>query len=167
MKTLIATLLLAGALSAQSTITVTIASIPPGAMVDLFTHWTDQTLTAFGTAPAIDAATSPITITVTQPVAAPIPAVGSVVLIEGEPMGVAAVSGANLTLVRNLLPPLTPLVSHAAGAYIYPLRYTTPFLMLQAEALRPYLLQVITGLGVRSASLGATVTGAVTGTVSQ
>jgi hypothetical protein len=163
-KTLIITLALCcAALASAQTINVTISGVSPSIVADLNTHWLDQIALAGNVVGAIDGTSSTVTITISQSLLsaqAAMPTVGQTVLIGQEPMSCTAAAGGSYTLQRAVFP-LTVLTAHAAGATISILRYASPWDMLSAEALRPWLQGVITQLGTRSATLGATVSGSI------
>jgi hypothetical protein len=116
------------------------------------------------TSGAIDGTSSAITVTVSQATlsaAVPLPAAGQAVLCENEPMVVTSVTGLTLGLLRGTLP-LATLAAHAGAVNLVTLKYPTPWEMMKEEAIVPWFLNIITGLGAKSATLGATAAGAVT-----
>jgi hypothetical protein len=172
MKTLriLAVALLASfALAAQSTQTVTLnVTMAAPVLADIHQHWLDQALQQMGTITgALDASTASVSIAVSQVTlsqAAPLFKVGDAARIGMEPCTVTAVSGEagsqTITCTRNEYP-LSPMAVHEAGTSIYLLRYPTPWDMLVIESLQPYAIQITQGLGARSATFGATITGAL------
>lgn len=86
---------------------------------------------------------------------------GQTILIDGEGMGVIAVDGATVTVTRNVIPLASAAAPHDAGAAVYLLRYPDPWTMIADEALRPWAQQIVTGLGAKSATFGARVSGAL------
>ena len=159
MKILLLITALAGIASGQ-TITLTVGGVSPSVIADLGQAWKDKAGPVIGTtSAAIDAANDTITLDQTKLTAAPaMPKVGDTVLVDSEPCMVKSV-GDTLTLDRGKF---EKPVAHPAGSPVVVLRYRTPYEMIVAEALLPYVQGTINALGTRSATLGARVTGSIT-----
>lgn len=164
MKTLLTFALVFAGIAGAQTVSISITGVSPAVIADIRTHWLDQTGASAGTiGAAIDASTTSVTVAISQAslsAAQPLPVAGQSVLIDGEPMVTASVSGTNVTFTRGTLPMAT-LQAHAAGASISILKYSDPWQMLVTEAIRPWVQGVISSLGARSMALGASVTGTV------
>lgn len=171
MKKRLLTLILAVASAATAqTATISISlQVQPSVQADIIHHYLLSVLGPLGTTTApFDATTTSVTLQVDQTklsVAAPTITVGSAVVLDSEPMIVAAVSvaagvGIQVTLTRGISP-LFPLAAHVAGAPLSALTYVSPWAMLKSEALAPWIMSIISGLGSQSATLASSVTGTV------
>jgi hypothetical protein len=172
MKTLKRIFLLASmfavACFAQSTVTVTFTGFQPSVLTDILLHWMDQHGTIIGaTTASLDNTTTSVSVTLSQSSlssAPAMPTVGKSVLCDTgtsqEPMLVASVSGLTLGLTRNTVPGIT-MYAHASGVTCSILNYSTPWVMMQNEAVRPWINGVIQRLGARSAVLAGNATGTV------
>jgi hypothetical protein len=169
LRILAITMLASFALVAQTTQTVNLAvTMSAPVLADIHQHWLDQTIQQMGTITgALDDSTASVSIAVSQATlsqAAPAYKVGDAALIGTEPCTVTAVSGdagsQTITCTRNEYP-LSPMAAHDAGTPIYLMHYPTPWEMLVAESLRPYAIQITQALGARSATFGASITGAL------
>jgi hypothetical protein len=135
-------------------------TFPQTVLQDIFTHWTDQTISASGvlSTPIANTDTTVVLSQVSNIVA------GSVILIDSEPMSVTQVSGTTLVVTRGAaVAPLTVAIAHSANAPIHVLKYASPWSMLATEAVLPWAHQITNVLGSRSATFSYSATGTVTG----
>ncbi len=169
MKILASLMLLTVAASAQTaqtaTITLTIHDVAPAVISDIHTHWLDQVSGPVANLTAdMDATTGQVTISFSQSqltAQQKLPSPGESVLIEGEPASVVSVSAAGtMVITRGALPQATPAV-HKAGAAVLILKYTDPWSMVTREGLRPYVQQITSNLGDRTAVFAGNATGTV------
>ena len=168
LRILAVTLLASFALTAQTTQTVNLSvTMSTPVLADIHQHWLDQTVQQMGTITgALDGTTASVQIVVSQASlsqAAPAYKIGDTALIgANDTCQVTAVSGdpgsQTITCTRGQYP-LSPIAVHDAGTAIYLLRYPTPWDMLVSESLRPYAAQIVQGLGARSHTFGATISG--------
>jgi len=167
-RLLIAMFAYAGIVSAQL-VTMNIAlQVQPSVLVDVQQHYISETSGTMGAlVGALDAVTTTATVTVTQAAltqAPPVIGAGGAVVIDTEPMMVSAVfavsGGIQLTLTRGTFQQF-PLLAHLAGATVYALMYPSPYAMVANEALRPWMANIVRGLGSKSATLQSVVTGSV------
>jgi hypothetical protein len=163
MKTLFISLIFAAAALAQ-TVTVSIASVSPGVIADIHTHWLDQVSPQTGViVEAMDATPGPVTVTISQATltaSSPMPRVGQTLLFAGEVAPIVAVSGLSITIARGAVTN-SGIAAHSAGAAVYVLRHASPWEMVATEALRPWMQSVIQQLGARSVTLGGIASGSV------
>lgn len=171
LRILAISLLASFGLAAQTTQTVNLSvTMSAPVLADIHQHWLDQANQQIGTITgALDGATASVTIAISQSTlsqAAPAYKVGDTALIGGDTCAVTAASGEagnqTITCTRGQYP-LSPIAAHEAGEKIWLLKYATPWEMLVAESLRPYAAQIVQGLGSRSHTFGATITGAIAG----
>lgn len=158
-------------LMAQSTQTVDLSvTMSAPVLADIHQHWLDQVVQQMGTiVGAVDGTTASVTMTVSQSTlsqAAPAFKVGDTAVLGGDTCAVTAASGdagnQTITCTRGQYP-LSPIVAHEAGEKIFLLKYPTPWEMLVIESLRPYAIQITQGLGSRSQTFGAAITGGIAG----
>ena len=151
--------------SSFPTVTANLAVVlsVPVAM-DINTQWLAQKQGSPGSlASAMAATDTSLTLTPSNQPNAPIITVGSMLLVDQEPMKVTAINGDQYTLTRTQITPLVAAPSaHASGATVYLLSYPDPWSMIADQALRPYAQQVVIGLGANSATFGAQASGSLT-----
>lgn len=160
------TLLVSLGLAAQTQVTVTL-SVKMAATVaaDFHQRWLGKTAGTLGkTSAAIDATSTSIQVTIdTTGLSQQGPAfkVGDEVAIGAEPCSVTAAASQSFTCTRAEYA-LSPMVTHSSGDIIVLLKYASPWVMVDEEALRPYAIQTTTELGKDSATFGSQISGTIT-----
>lgn len=160
------TLLVSLGLAAQTQVTVTL-SVKMAATVaaDFHQRWLGKTAGTLGkTSAAIDATSASIQVTIDVTglsQAGPSFKVGDELRIGSEPCSVTVASTQSFTCTRNEYV-LSPMVTHNSGDTIMLLKYPSPWMMVDEEALRPYAVQATTELGDSSQTFGSQVSGTIT-----
>jgi hypothetical protein len=145
--------------------------LPVALAADIHAYWLRQVAGSPGVLAAALADTD-ATLTITAPdstvnflTAGAKLAVGQTILIDEEFMIIAAIDGDAVTVGRSTTAfpsVLAPAVgAHAAGASVYLLAYSDPYVMIADRALRPWTQEIVKLLGNESATFGAKTSGSL------
>jgi hypothetical protein len=135
--------------------------LPPIVIADLATYWTSLIAGVAGTTQsALDGVMTSVTVVPSG--SGPNISPGNGILIDQEPMMVTAVAGNVLTVTRSQgVAILPPPVAHLAGANISVLSYPDLYAMVVRLAVRPWIGNIVQGLGQNSQTYSAASTGSL------